>query len=101
MVLNYIWIGFLLIAIAVAIIHAFIIGDATPLQTVMNSTFTSAKNGFEISLGLTGVLSLWLGIMKVGERGGIIASMSKIVTPFFSKIFPDVPKKHPALGSML
>ncbi|MBR5469031.1 MAG: spore maturation protein [Paludibacteraceae bacterium] len=100
MVLNYIWIGFLLIAIAVAIIHAFIIGDATPLQTVMNSTFTSAKNGFEISLGLTGVLSLWLGIMKVGERGGIIASMSKIVTPFFSKIFPDVPKKHPALGSM-
>ncbi len=100
MVLNYIWIGFLLIAIAVAIIHAFIIGDATPLQTVMNSTFTSARNGFEISLGLTGVLSLWLGIMKVGERGGIIASMSKIVTPFFSKIFPDVPKKHPALGSM-
>jgi spore maturation protein SpmA len=100
MVLNYIWIGFLLIAIAVAIIHAFIIGDATPLQTVMNSTFTSAKNGFEISLGLTGILSLWLGIMKVGERGGIIASMSKIVTPFFSKIFPDVPKKHPALGSM-
>lgn len=100
MVLNYIWIGFLLIAIAVAIIHAFIIGDATLLQTVMNSTFTSAKNGFEISLGLTGVLSLWLGIMKVGERGGIIASMSKIVTPFFSKIFPDVPKKHPALGSM-
>ena len=100
MVLNYIWIGFLLIAIAVAIIHAFIIGDATPLQMVMNSTFTSAKNGFEISLGLTGVLSLWLGIMKVGERGGIIASMSKIVTPFFSKIFPDVPKKHPALGSM-
>lgn len=100
MVLNYIWIGFLLIAIAVAIIHAFIIGDATPLQTVMNSTFTSAKNGFEISLGLTGVLSLWLGIMKVGERGGIIASMSKIVTPFFSKIFPDVPHKHPALGSM-
>ena len=100
MVLNYIWIGFLLIAIAVAIIHAFIIGDATPLQTVMNSTFTSAKNGFEISLGLTGILSLWLGIMKVGERGGIIASMSKIVTPFFSKIFPDVPHKHPALGSM-
>lgn len=100
MVLNYIWIGFLLIAITIAVIQAFIVGDATPLQSVMNSTFASAKNGFEISLGLTGVLSLWLGIMKIGERGGVITTMSKIVAPFFSKIFPDVPRKHPAMGSM-
>jgi len=100
MVLNYIWIGFLLIAIVAAVVQAFVSGDATPLQSVMNSTFTSAKNGFEISLGLTGVLSLWLGIMKVGERGGVIATMSKIVAPFFSKIFPEVPRKHPAMGSM-
>lgn len=100
MVLNYIWIGFLLIAIVAAVVQAFVSGDATPLQSVMNSTFASAKNGFEISLGLTGVLSLWLGIMKVGERGGVIATMSKIVAPFFSKIFPEVPRKHPAMGSM-
>ncbi len=100
MVLNYIWIGFLLIAIAVAMVQAFASGDIAPLQAVMNSTFDSAKNGFEISLGLTGVLSLWLGIMKIGERGGVIAAMSRIVAPFFGKIFPDVPAKHPAMGSM-
>ncbi len=100
MVLNYIWIGFLLIAIAVAMVQAFVSGDIAPLQAVMNSTFDSAKNGFEISLGLTGVLALWLGIMKIGERGGVIATMSRIVAPFFCKIFPDVPAKHPAMGSM-
>lgn len=100
MVLNYIWIGFVLIAIVVAMVAAFVTGSADPLTAVMNATFDSAKTGFEISLGLTGVLSLWLGIMKIGEKGGIVNAMSRLVAPFFCKIFPEVPKNHPAMGSM-
>lgn len=100
MVLNYIWISLLLISILVGMIHAFVVGDAAPLAEIMNSTFSSAKNGFEISLGLTGVLSLWLGIMKIGENAGAISIMSKLVSPFFCKIFPDIPKNHPAMGSI-
>src|SRR5574344_2505792 len=100
MVLNYIWIGFVLIAIAVAMVSAFVAGSAEPLMNVMNATFDSARTGFEISLGLTGVLSLWLGIMKIGEKGGVINAMSRLVAPFFCKIFPEVPKNHPAMGSM-
>jgi len=75
-------------------------GSADPLTAVMNATFDSAKTGFEISLGLTGVLSLWLGIMKIGEKGGVVNAMSRLVAPFFCKIFPEVPKNHPAMGSM-
>ena len=100
MVLNYIWIGFVLIAIVVAMVAAFVTGSADPLTSVMNATFDSAKTGFEISLGLTGVLSLWLGIMKIGEKGGVVNAMSRLVAPFFCKIFPEVPKNHPAMGSM-
>ena len=100
MVLNYIWISLLLISILVGMIHAFVVGDAAPLAEIMNSTFSSAKNGFEISLGLTGVLSLWLGIMKIGENAGAISVMSKLVSPFFCRIFPDLPKNHPAMGSI-
>src|SRR5574344_956295 len=100
MVLNYIWIGFVLIAIAVAMVSAFVAGSAEPLMNVMNATFDSARTGFEISLGLTGVLSLWLGIMKIGEKGGVINAMSRLVAPFFCKIFPEVPRNHPAMGSM-
>lgn len=100
MVLNYIWIGFVLIAIVVAMVAAFVTGSADPLTAVMNATFDSAKTGFEISLGLTGVLSLWLGIMKIGEKGGVVNAMSRLVAPFFCKIFPEVPKNHPAMGSM-
>lgn len=100
MVLNYIWIGFVLIAIVVAMVAAFVAGSADPLTAVMNATFDSAKTGFEISLGLTGVLSLWLGIMKIGEKGGFVNAMSRLVAPFFCKIFPEVPKNHPAMGSM-
>jgi spore maturation protein SpmA len=100
MVLNYIWISLLLISILVGMVHAFVVGDAAPLAEIMNSTFSSAKNGFEISLGLTGVLSLWLGIMKIGENAGAISIMSKLVSPFFCKIFPDIPKNHPAMGSI-
>ncbi|MDR0810752.1 MAG: hypothetical protein LBN23_00520 [Paludibacter sp.] len=100
MVLNYIWIGFILIAVVVALIITFVTGDGATLNAVMLSMFDSAKTGFEISIGLTGVLALWLGIMKIGEKGGAISFISRVTAPFFCKIFPEVPKNHPALGSM-
>ena len=100
MVLNYIWIGLILIAVLVGIIQFFFFGQTEVFTEIVNSTFSSAKNGFEISLYLTGVLSLWLGIMKIGEQAGVVKSFSKVVAPFFSRIFPDVPKGHPAYGSM-
>ncbi len=100
MILNYIWIGFLLIAFIVARFQAFLFGNTQIFSDIMNATFESAKTGFEISLGLTGVLALWLGIMKIGENGGIIKAFSRLVGPFFSKIFPDIPKDHPAMGSI-
>ena len=82
MILNYIWIGFLLIAFVIACIQTFIFGDTQIFTEIINSTFDSAKTGFEISLGLTGVLSLWLGIMKIGENGGVIKAFSRLVAPF-------------------
>lgn len=100
MILNYIWIGFLIIAFLVACIQWIFFGNIQIFQDIINSTFDSAKTGFEISLGLTGVLSLWLGIMKIGENGGVIKAFSRLVAPFFSKIFPDIPKDHPAMGSI-
>lgn len=100
MVLNYIWIGFLLIAFTIACFEALINGNLAIFTDLLNSTFDSAKTGFEISLGLTGVLSLWLGIMKIGENGGVIAFFSRLVAPFFSKIFPGIPANHPAMGSI-
>ena len=100
MVLNYIWIGFILIAFVVGCIEFFILGNSTVFSDIMNSTFSSAKTGFDISLGLVGVLSLWLGIMKIGERGGIVALFSRAVAPFFSRIFPDIPKNHPVMGTI-
>jgi len=100
MILNYIWIGFILIAFIIALGQFFFTGNTQIFTDIIQSAFGSAKNGFEISLGLTGVLSLWLGIMKIGERGGVIAIFSRIVAPFFTKILPDIPKDHPALGSI-
>ncbi len=100
MVLNYIWIGLILIAAIVGCVQFFVFGEMSVFNDIVNSTFSSAKTGFEISIGLTGALSLWLGIMKIGEKGGITQSFSRAVTPFFSKIFPGVPKGHPAYGSM-
>ncbi|MDD4636466.1 MAG: nucleoside recognition domain-containing protein [Bacteroidales bacterium] len=100
MVLNYIWIGFFIIAFAVATVKMLFLGDLEIFTTMMNGTFESAKTAFEISLGLTGVLSMWLGIMKIGERGGLINTMSRFVYPLFSRLFPDIPKGHPASGSM-
>ncbi len=101
MVLNYIWIAFFLIAFVVALVKLLFLGDMNVFTEIMNSTYDSARTGFEISLGLTGVLALWLGIMKVGERGGMIELFSKAVAPLFSKLFPDIPKNHPASGSIL
>lgn len=100
MVLNYIWIGLVLVAVAVGCVQFFAYGQTDIFTLILNSTFSSAKTGFEISLGLTGVLTLWLGIMKIGERGGIVQGFSRAVAPFFSRIFPEVPKGHPAFGSM-
>jgi len=101
MALNYIWIGLILIGVAVGIIHSVVTGDTDVFSAMLNSTFASAKTGFEISIGLTGVLSLWMGIMKTGERSGVVSQMSRVVSPFFTRMFPDLPKGHPAFGSML
>lgn len=100
MILNYIWIGFLIIAFLTAFIQWIFFGNIDIFSSILNSTFDSARTGFEISLGLTGVLSLWLGIMKIGENGGVIKTFSRFVAPFFSKIFPEIPKDHPAMGSI-
>ncbi|HRZ96265.1 MAG TPA: nucleoside recognition domain-containing protein [Paludibacter sp.] len=100
MVLNYIWIGFLLIAFVIACFQLIFHGNTQIFTDIIQAAFGSAKTGFEISLGLTGVLSMWLGMMKVGEKGGVIQIFARIVAPFFSKILPDIPKGHPALGSI-
>lgn len=100
MVLNYIWIAFFLIAFVVATVRLIFLGDTEVFPEIINSTFSSSKTAFEISLGLTGVLSLWLGIMKIGEKGGVIALFSRILSPVFCKLFPDIPKGHPVTGSI-
>ena len=100
MVLNYIWIAFFLIAFIVAAVRLVFMGDTGVFPAIINSTFDSAKTAFDISLGLTGVLSLWLGIMKIGELGGVINMFSKVLSPLFTKLFPDIPKGHPVTGSI-
>lgn len=97
MVLNYIWIAFFLLAAVCAIIQCFT-GNTGVFADIINSTFENSKTAFEISLGLTGVLSLWMGIMKIGEQGGIVNVLSKALSPLFSRLFPDIPKGHPATG---
>lgn len=101
MVLNYIWIAFFFIAFVVAIARLIFLGDFETFNATVNSTFTSARSGFEISIGLTGVLTLWMGLMKIGEQGGVIQLFSRAINPLFSRLFPDIPKNHPAGGSML
>ena len=101
MILNYIWIALILLAVLMGIVQAVFFGQTDIFSAILNSTFSSAKTGFEISIGLTGVLALWMGIMKIGEQAGVVRQMSHVVTPFFSRIFPDLPKGHPAFGSML
>lgn len=100
MVLNYIWIAFFLIAFVIALFRLVFLGDTEVFPEIINSTFSSSKTAFEISLGLTGVLSLWLGIMKIGEKGGVIAMFSRLLSPLFCKLFPDIPKGHPVTGSI-
>ena len=100
MILNYIWIGFLGIAFLVALVQLLFFGNTQIFSDIMTAAFGSAKSGFEVSLGLTGALSLWLGVMKIGEKGGVLERLSRVVAPFFVKIFPEIPKGHPALASM-
>ena len=100
MVLNYIWIAFFLIAFVIGLVRLVFMGDTEVFPAMMNSTFSSAKTAFEISLGLTGVLSLWLGVMKIGERGGVVNVLARVLSPVFTKLFPDIPKGHPATGSI-
>lgn len=101
MILNYIWIALILIAVLMGLVQALWFGQTDIFTEILNSTFTNAKTGFELSLGLTGVLALWMGIMKIGERAGAVNTLGKGVAPFFTRIFPDIPKDHPVFGTML
>ena len=101
MALNYIWISFFLIAFAIALVKLIFFQDYQVFTNMFNATMESAETGFTISLGLTGVLTFWLGILKIGENGGMIAIMTKLVRPFFHRIFPDIPKNHPVYGHIL
>ncbi len=101
MVLNYIWTGFFLLSFIIALGKLLFLHDLDVFPQMMNATFEYAKTGFDISLGLTGVLTLWLGIMKIGERGGVVKIFSRAVGPFFHRLFPELEKDHPAIGSMM
>ena len=101
MILNYIWVSFFLIAFVVALIKLVVFNDTTVFPQMLQATFDLAKTGFEISIGLTGVMSLWLGLMRIGEKGGMVPLLSKVVGPFFSRLFPEIPKNHPATGSII
>jgi spore maturation protein SpmA len=101
MILNYIWVSFFLIGFVVAIVKLIFFHDTAVFPEMLQSTFDMAKTGFEISISLTGIMSLWLGLMKIGEKGGIIPILSKLVGPFFSRLFPGVPREHPATGSII
>lgn len=100
MVLNYIWIAFFVTAFVIALARLLFFGDTEVFPEIMNSTFASSRTAFEISLGLTGVLSLWLGIMKIGERGGVVNALARVLSPVFTRLFPDIPKGHPVTGSI-
>ncbi len=101
MVLNYIWIAFFLVALVMGLIRLIVFRDTEIFTAMVNSTFEMAKVGFEISLGLTGVLTLWLGLMRVGEEGGVVSALARIVRPFFHRLFPELPRDHPVHGSMI
>ena len=100
MALNYIWITFFLLAFIVAVGKTIFYGDISIWSEIMSATFASSATAFEISLGLTGVLSLWMGLMKIGERGGVIQFFGKVISPLFSRLFPGIPKGNPAMGSI-
>ena len=100
MVLDYIWIAFFVIAFVIAIVKLVLFGDFDVFPAMMDSTFASSKTAFEISLGLTGVLALWLGIMRIGEQGGVVNVLARVLSPVFTRLFPDIPKGHPVTGSI-
>lgn len=100
MILNYIWIAFFIIAFVIALGRLVITGDTTVFPAMMDSTFASSKTAFEISIGLTGILALWLGIMKIGERSGVVNVLARLLSPVFTRLFPDIPQGHPATGSI-
>ena len=100
MALNYIWISFFVIGFVVALLQLMIAGNTQIFNDIINSVFASARTGFEVSLGLTGALALWMGLLKIGEKGGVVAILGKLIGPFFQKLFPGLPKDHPAYGSM-
>ena len=100
MVFNYIWIAFFVIAFVIAVVKLLFMGDFEVFPAMMDSTFASSKTAFEISLGLTGVLSLWLGIMKIGEKGGVVNVLARLLSPVFVRLFPEIPKGHPVTGSI-
>ena len=101
MALNYIWISFFLIAFIVGLVKLIFFNDMEVFGSMMNATFEMSRTGFEISLYLTGVISLWLGIMRIGQSGGVINAMNRLVAPFFSRLFPEIPREHPVYGTML
>ena len=101
MALNYIWVGFFLIAFVVGLIKLIFFNDTEVFTKMMEVTFSSAKTGFELSIGLTGVMTLWLGLMKIGERGGMINILARLMGPFFARLFPEVPRNHPATGAII
>ena len=101
MALNYIWIGFFVVAFVVALVRMLFMGDTEIFSAMVSSTFDMAKTGFEISLGLTGVMTLWLGLMRIGEKGGMIQIFSRVMGPFFHKLFPEIPADHPVNGSIM
>ena len=100
MALNYIWIAFFVLAFIFALYETIFNGNVEIWKDIMNSSFSSATTAFELSLGLTGVLSLWMGIMKIGERGGVIQFFGRLISPLFSRLFPGIPKNHPAMGAI-
>ncbi len=100
MVLNYIWIALILLAVIMGCVQFFVFGQSEIFTEILNSTFASAKNGFEISIGLTGILALWMGILNIGQQGGVVNTLSRGVAPFFRRIFPEIPPKHPVFGTM-
>ena len=100
MVLNYIWIAFFGIAFVIALVKLIFLGDTEVFPAIINSTFDTSKTAFEISLGLTGVLSLWLGVMKIGEKGGVVNAMARWLSPVFTRLFPDIPRNHPVIGNI-
>lgn len=101
MVLNYLWIGFFIVGFIVSLARLIFLGDTGIFPELVNSTFDSATKGFELSLYLTGIMTLWLGLLRVGEKGGVVNVLSRLIGPFFSRLFPDIPKNHPVNGSIL